>query len=100
MQKTSSTKQVYIVGDIIVKHASGYDISRKLKTLKYLSVPPMVQQLDHVKPVSRDNTDPIVIHIGNYDVSSNKAPETIAKSILDLAISSSRPRVIFRFQIF
>ena len=48
----------------------------------------MVQQLDHVKPVSRDNTDPIVIHIGNNDVSSNKIPETIAKSILHLAISS------------
>ena len=48
----------------------------------------MVQQLDHVKPVSRDNTDPIVIHIGNNDVSSNKTPETIAKSILDLATSS------------
>ena len=88
MQKTSSTKQVYIVGDIIVKHASRYDISRKLKTLKYLSVPPMVQQLDHMKSVSRDNTDPIVIPIGNNDVSSNKTPETIAKSILDLATSS------------
>ena len=48
----------------------------------------MVQQLDHVKSVSQDNTDPIVIHIGNNDVSSNKTPETIAKSILDLATSS------------
>ena len=88
MPKTSSTKQVYIVGDIIVQHASRYDISRKLKTLKYLSVPPMVQQLDHVKSVSQDNTDPIVIHIGNNDISSNKTPETIAKSILDFATSS------------
>ena len=35
--------------------------------------------IDHVKPVLRDNPD----HIGNH----RKTPETIAKSILDLAIS-------------
>ena len=39
---------------------------------------------DHVKPVLRDNADNIVFHI-----SSNKTPETIAKPILDLAISSN-----------
>ena len=42
---------------------------------------------DHVKPVLRDNPDHIVFHIGNNDVPSNKTPETIAKSILDLSIS-------------
>ena len=35
--------------------------------------------IDHVKPVLRDNPD----HIGNH----RKTPETIAKSILDHAIS-------------
>ena len=63
----------------------------KLKTLKYLSVPLMVQQFDvwhHVKPVLRDIPDHIVFHIGTNDVPSNKTPETIAESILDLAISS------------
>ena len=43
---------------------------------------------DHVKLVLRENLDYIDFHIGINDVSSNKTPETIAKSILDLAISS------------
>ena len=43
---------------------------------------------DHVKLALRENLDYMDFHIGTNDVSSNKTPETIAKSILDLAISS------------
>ena len=44
VRKSSSTKRVYIVGDSIVKYVYGYVIS--CKTLKYLFVPPIMQQLD------------------------------------------------------
>ena len=92
MRKPSSTKQVYIVGDSIVKHVNGYGISRKTENSKVFVCPSHRATVrcmaDHVKPVLRDNPDHKVFHIGTNDVPSNKTPETITKSILDLAISS------------
>ena len=92
MGKSSRTKQIYIVGDSIVKHVNGYDISRKTENSKVFVRPShgvtVGCMTDNVKPLSRDNPDHIVFHIGTNDVSSNKIPEAIAKSILDLAVSS------------
>ena len=45
---------------------------------------------DHEKPALRDNPDHIVFQIGTNDVHSNKTPESIAKLIVDLAISSKK----------
>ena len=73
--KPASTKRVYIV--------------RKNWKLVRPSHGEIVRCMaDHVKLALRENLDYMDFHIGTNDVSSNKTPETIAKSILDLAISS------------
>ena len=81
--KPSSTKGLYVVGDSIVKHVNGYDISRKTENSKVFvrsshgaTVRCMTHHVGH-----------IVFHI-DTNVPSNKTPETIAKSTLGLAISS------------
>ena len=79
MRKTSSAKRVYIVGDSIVKHVNGYDISRKTENSKVFARPSYSATVrcmtDHVKPVLTDNPDYIVFRIGTNDVLSNKTPE-------------------------
>ena len=91
VRKPRSTKRVCIVGDSKVKHVNWYDISSKTENSKVFvrsSHATVRRMTDHVKPVLRDNSDHVVFHIGTNDVPSKKARETIAKSILDLAISS------------
>ena len=70
VRKPSSTKRVYIVGDSIVKHVNGYDISRKTKNSKVFARPShgatVICMTDHVKPVLRDNPDHIVFHPYRY----------------------------------
>ena len=70
--------------------STGMTFHVKLKTLKYLSPPLMVQQMYVVSCETsfERQSHYIVFHIGTNDVPSNKIPEIIAKSILDLAISS------------
>ena len=83
MRKPSSTKRVFIVGDSIVKHVNGYDISRKTENSEVFVRPSHGATVrcmtDHVKPVLRDNPAHLVFHIGTNDVPSDKTPETIAK---------------------
>ena len=42
---------------------------------------------DYVKPTLRDNPDQIIVHVGTNDLASNKRPEQIAESIIDVAPS-------------
>ena len=81
MQNPSNTKHVYIVGDSIVRHVHGYDISRKTENARAFVLPSHGAtgkcMRDHVKPALRDKPDHIVFHIGTNDAPSNKIPETI-----------------------
>ena len=42
---------------------------------------------DYVKPSVRSCPDHFILHVGTNDLSSDKSPEEIARSIIDLAIS-------------
>ena len=42
---------------------------------------------DYVKPSVRSSPDHFILHVGTNDLSSNKSPEQIARSIIDLAAS-------------
>ena len=72
VRKPSSTKRVYIVGDSIVKHVNGYDISRKTENSNVFVRPSHGATVrcmtDYVKPVLRGNRDHTVFHIGINDV--------------------------------
>ena len=42
---------------------------------------------DYVKQSVRNSPDRFILHVGTNDLSSNKSPEEIARSIIDLATS-------------
>lgn len=42
---------------------------------------------DYVKPSVRDSPDHFILHVGTNDLSSDKSPEEIARSKIDLATS-------------
>ena len=87
----SGEKSVFIVGDSIIKHINGYEISGKLEnckvfvrschgaTIRFLE--------DHVKPVLWENPDKIIFHIGTNDVPSGKGNKDIAEVIINLTMS-------------
>ena len=64
-------KNVVILGDSIVKHVNGWKISRKLKNCRVKVMPfsgATVQcSADYVKPLLRDKTSHLTLHIGTND---------------------------------
>ena len=83
------SKQVYILGDSIIKHVKGYTISSSLDNCK-VSVKdfpgarvPCMQ--DYVRAALKENPDHIIIHVGTNDLASNTSVEKVAESIINLA---------------
>ena len=87
----SGEKRVFIVGDSIIKHINGYEISGKLENCEVFVRPchgATIRCLeDHVKPVLRENPDEIIFHIGTNDLPSGKGNKDIAEVIINLAMS-------------
>ena len=42
---------------------------------------------DYLKPTIRENPNQVIVHVGTYDLASNKRTEQTAESIIDVAIS-------------
>ena len=42
---------------------------------------------DYVKPMVRSSPDHFILHVGSNELSSDKSPELMARSIIDLATS-------------
>ena len=45
---------------------------------------------DYIKPSQRENLDYYILHVGTNDLCLDRSPELIAKSVIDLALTSSR----------
>ena len=86
----SGEKRVFIVGDSIINHINGYEISGKLQNCKVFVRPchgATIRCLeDHVKPVVPENADEIIFHIGRNDLPSGKGNKDIAETIINLAM--------------
>ena len=84
-------KSVVILGDIIVKHLNGWEMSKKIKNCKvYLRSFPdaKVQCMNgYKKPSIRDEPDHFIVPVGTNDLNSDASSNTIAKSIVELAMS-------------
>ena len=84
---------VYILGDSMVKKLNGYLLTKKVRHKFLVKVRPFSGArvsclVDHVKPTLRDDEpDHIILHTGTNDLRSEKTSSTIAKSIVDLAMS-------------
>ena len=86
-------KKIYILGDSMIKHLKGWDISAKLKQRHSIYVRPFTgakvrSMKDHVKPCIReDKPDHIILYEGTNELSPENDAERVGKSIVDLAKS-------------
>ena len=87
-QKEKRTKNLYYYS--MVKHLTGWEMSKKLNAnckvfVKTFSSGKTTCMNDYVKPSVRSSADHFILHVGTNDLSSDKSPEEIAGSIIDLA---------------
>ena len=91
VKENVQTRTVYVLGDSMLKHINGWEISQKLDNCKVYVEPyrgATVRCLkDHVKPAKRKNPDHCILHVGTNDLDSETSPDMIAKSIEDVASS-------------
>ena len=84
-------KRIYILGDSMIKNLKGWEMSKKLKNAnvyeKHFAVAKVRCMKDHIKPSLRKKPDHIVLHVGTNDLVSDRPPDLIAKSIVDVASS-------------
>ena len=83
-----SVKQVYILGDSIIKHIKGYTISSSLDNCKVYVKDFAGARIrcvqDYVRPTLREICDHIIIYVGTNDLASNTPAEKVLKLIIDL----------------
>ena len=86
-------KKVFVLGDSIVKHIQGWDITKKLENkhkvyIRQFAGSKVICMNDYVKPrILENNPDHIIFHVGTNDIPTSKDPLAIAQSIVDLAKS-------------
>ena len=73
----------------MVKNLKGWEMSKKLKNanvyVKYFAGAKVRCLKDHIKPSLREKPYHIVFHVGTNDLASDRPPDLIAKSIVDVA---------------
>ena len=84
--QSAKRKEVFIVGDSILKNLQGRKISRSAK-VKISSFPgcTTMDMRDHIKPILRKNPDAIVIHVGTNSLRSSASVRDCAEEIVNLA---------------
>ena len=76
----------------MVKRLNRWEMSKKLNAnrkvlVKTFSGAKTTCMNDYVKPLVRSSPDHFILHVGTNDLSSDKSPEEIARSNIDLATS-------------
>ena len=87
---TKTQKLVIILGDSTVKHIDGWEISERLQSdckvyMKQLSEAKTKCTKNYMKPSFWENPDHFILHVGTNDLITDRSPELIAKSLVDLA---------------
>ena len=89
----NNKKKIFISGGSIVKHFQDFEITKKRDKkqevyVRQSSSSQVSCMKDYVKPSIRENNpDHIIFNVGTNDVPSEKAPQVIARSIVDLVKS-------------
>ena len=82
------------MGDSIVKHVRGYELSRKVENckvyVKSFSGAKVMCMEDYVKPTLREMPNHIILHVRMNDVPTKKAAEQIVENIANLAVKLKR----------
>ena len=84
--QSAKRKEVFIVGDSILRNLQGRKISRSAK-VKVSSFPgcTTMDMRDHIKPILRRNPDAIVMHVGTNSLRSTASVRDCAEEIVNLA---------------
>ena len=89
-QKNGKEKRVFILGDSILKHVNGFEITKKLDNckvyVKSFSGAKIKCMKDYAQPTIGNNPGHIVIHVGTNDLSSKKESAEISSAIVELAL--------------
>ena len=91
--RNNEVKSVVIIGDSMIKHQNGWDMSQKVHKSEckvYVKSFPCAKtscMKDHVKPSLRSPPNHFILHVGTNDLNSNQTSEVIAREIVDLATS-------------
>ena len=87
----SKNKKIYILGDSMIKNLKGWEMSKKLKNVnvyvRHFAGAKVRCMKDHIKPTLREKPDHIALDVGTNDLVSDRPPDLIAKSIVDVASS-------------
>ena len=82
-------KKNYILGDSMVKHVEGWQLSKSTNQKVYersFTGAKVKCMKDYVKPCIRENDpDHVIMHVGTNEMNSELPPERIAKSVIDVA---------------
>ena len=82
-------KKIYILGDSMVKHVEGWQLSKSTYQKVYVrsfTGAKVKCMKDYVKPCIRENDpDHVIMHVGTNEMNSEPPPERIAKSVIDVA---------------
>ena len=86
------------MGDIMVKHLNGSEMSKKFNTnckvfVSTFSGAKATSMYGYIKPLVRKSSDHFILHVGTNDLSSDKSPKEIARLITDLATSTSNEKI-------
>ena len=76
-------KSIFVIGDSMVKHLNGWEMSKKLNAnckvfVKTFSGAKTTCMHDYVKPWVRSSPDHFILHVGTNDLGSDKSPKEIA----------------------
>ena len=84
-------KKGFVLGDSMIKHIQGWDITKKLENkhevyILQFAESKVIYMNDYVKPcIRKNNPYHIIFHVGTNDIPTPKDPLAIAQSIVDLA---------------
>ena len=91
--RNNKVKSVVIIGDSMIKHLDGWDMSKKVHKSEckvYLRSFPGAKRScmkDNVKPLLRNTPNHFILHFGTSDLNPNQTSEVIAKEIVHLPTS-------------
>ena len=90
--KEKNEKSIFVIGDSMLKQLNGWEMSKKLNAnckmfVKTFSGAKTTCMHDYVKPLVRSSPDHFILHVGTNDMSSDKSPKEIVRSVIDLARS-------------
>ena len=94
------TNRVFIIGDSIVKHIRGYELSQRVENckvfVKSFSGAKVRCMEDYIQPTLRETPSHVILHVGTNDVTTKQDPQQIAESVINLAVKIKKT-VMYRY---